>query len=148
APLCAMTPGCDQTACRTDHDTIPRFDLPPTITSLRNGSWSDPTTWDQNRLPIAADKVAIHHAILYDAPDGQSAVIGISTTSGILIFDTIHPTKLTVDTIFVLPGSKLLRQPGTAPTEIVFRDTPLDTTFDPSQYGHGLLAFDATIILT
>jgi hypothetical protein len=53
-------------------------------------------------------------------------------------------TTLTVETLLVYPGGRLLVGTAAAPAvnvQIVIADTPIDTTVDPEQYGHGIVAF-------
>ena len=53
-------------------------------------------------------------------------------------------TTLTVETLLVYPDGKLLVGSTAAPAvnvQIVFTDSPINTTVDPEQYGHGLVAF-------
>jgi parallel beta-helix repeat protein len=97
-------------------------------------------------VPTASDKVQIQHAVTYDASDGQAATIGITAT-GVLTFDTTRTTRLTVETVLILPHGQMVCLPGSGTTVIVFRDTPLDLTHDPFQYSHGLLVVDGTLTL-
>lgn len=139
---------CDQGSCRTEFDRIPRFDLPVTLATVKPGRWSDPATWTTGIIPGADSRVQILHAVEFDAPDGQALVVGI-LAGGHVTFTPTTPTRLTVETLFVLPGGKLTRLPSIPAvlTEIVIRDTPLDVTQDPSTYGHGLLAIDGIVTL-
>ncbi len=53
-------------------------------------------------------------------------------------------TTLTVETLLVYPDGRLLVGSTAAPAvnvQIVFTDSPINTTVDPEQYGHGLVAF-------
>ena len=148
APLGSAAVVCDQVRCRSPHDTIPRFDLPATLVSRQHGAWSDPATWDGQRLPVATDKVAIQHTVIYDAAAGQAGVIGIGA-GGALTIDVSRPTKLTVETILMLGGQFVrLETPGAHVFELLIRDTALDTTVDPEQYGHGLVVLDGSVTLS
>ena len=138
---------CDQVRCRSPHDTIPRLALPTSLASRQPGVWSDPATWDGQRLPVATDKVAIQHAVTYDAADGQAGVIGIGA-DGALTIDVSSPTTLTVETILMVGGQFIrLETPGAQVFELIIRDTALDTTIDPEQYGHGLVVLDGSVTL-
>ncbi|MCI0682531.1 MAG: G8 domain-containing protein [Gemmataceae bacterium] len=65
---------------------------------------------------------------------------------GKLFFDPNMNTKLFVSNLIVLPGGELEVGteanpiPAHLTAEINFADKPLDTNFDPSQYGNGLIA--------
>ena len=132
---------CDQVSCRSPHDTVPRLDLPATLVSKQPGAWSNPATWNGQRLPVATDKVAIRHTVTYDAADGQAGVIGIGA-GGSLTIDASRPTKLTVETILMVGGQfRRLETPGAHVFELIIRDTALDTTVDtqtPNSTGMGL----------
>jgi PKD repeat protein len=132
----------------TPNDKIPNFGAHPTIFAAHSGNWSDPTTWSLGRLPGAGDVVAIGAGVtvtydmVSDAPIDTVAI----QAGGHLVFRTDVNTRLTVTNLLVLEGGEL--QVGTqanpvastVKAEIVIADTPIDTTTDPSQYGHGLIA--------
>lgn len=69
---------------------------------------------------------------------------------GSLSFAPQHTTKLTVGTLTVegtlQVGTKAA--PIAASAEIVFRDTPIDTQFDPQQLGHGLIVLGDAVFET
>ena len=146
--------------CRTAHDTIPNFAGHPTISSVRSGAWSDPKTWDRARRPGALDVVQITSGttVTYDRSDDYAQVIGIHANA-VLTFRTDIRTRLTVGTILVLPqgtlqvGTHLAPVNASVMAELVIADQPLDSsndglgTYDPMQYGTGLLAMDATVTM-
>src|SRR5712691_3646904 len=83
----------------------------------------------------------------YDAADGQAGVIGIGA-GGALTIDVSRPTTLTVETILIVGGQFIrLETPGAYVFELIIRDTALDTTVDPEQYGHGLVVLDGSVTL-
>ena len=61
--------------------------------------------------------------------------------TGSLIFQAVEDTRLQVQTLMVFGALEVgtADAPITASAEIVFRDAPIDTVFDPQQFGHGLL---------
>lgn len=128
----------------TPFDSIPDFAAHPTIISIQDGNWTDPSTWDLGRVPDAADIVVVKnaHAVTLDGV-AEADVIGVD---GALTF--APDAALTVTTILSRGGTLDL---GTA-CEIVIRDTPLDTTdngigtFDPFMFGHGILCIDGRFI--
>lgn len=38
----------------------------PSIASIKDGSWDDPKTWNQKRIPTVGDIVSINHVIKLD----------------------------------------------------------------------------------
>jgi len=131
----------------TPHDTIPRYCSPSlsTISTNQSGPWSDPNTWDQRRLPTDNDKVRItaNHSLTYDLTSSPS--LDCLELEGSLTFNTNQNTQLKVTTLTVLPQGTLTIGTESNPintnhtAELIIADRPLDTTFDPQQYGHGLL---------
>jgi hypothetical protein len=126
----------------TQHDSIPDFAAHPTIISVRDGNWTAPSTWDLGRVPVETDIVSVAHVVKYDG-DGAADVIGVT---GTLRF--AEDSHLLVTTLLSHGGTIDL---GTS-CEIVIRDTPLDIvndgvgTFDPYQFGHGVLCIDGAFI--
>jgi PKD repeat protein len=132
----------------TPFDKIPNFGANPTVVSVQSGAWSDVNTWSTHQLPGAGDVVSIaaNTVVTYDvvgtaAPDTVAIQAG-----GSLRFRTDMTTKLTVTNLLVLAGGELQVGTPTNPVlpqykaEISIADVPLDTTKDPAQYGHGLIA--------
>jgi hypothetical protein len=136
----------------TPHDHVPHFAATPTIRSAAGGVWSSPSTWSPARLPAPADVVSIAHAVTYDSASGDAAVIGIEA-GGVLRFSISQPTLLRVGTLLVLPNGTLevgtAASPVPAPVraQIIIKDTPLDASADPGQFGTGLLVIDGTVRL-
>lgn len=139
------------TTVSTHDDTVPRFCASPTITSVRNGLWSDAATWSGNRLPQANDKVSIaaNTTVTYDV--ASSPVLDCVEISGILTFSPSINTRLTVGTMMVMPEGSLIVGNATSPivarSEIIMADRPLQTGtvaapgIDSRQYGNGLIGF-------
>ena len=134
----------------TAHDHIPNFAASPTIRSVSGGSWSSPATWSPARVPGSSDIVSIAHNVLYDSATGNAAVIGIQA-GGTLRFATGLTTQLRVSTLMVLANGTL--QIGTASdpvvanvkAEIIIKNTPLNLTTDPDQFGTGILSIDGIV---
>ena len=137
----------------THHDIIPRFAAVPTISAVRSGAWSDPSTWSAGRVPTTNDRIAIGHGITVSYGIVSDVSLDALEISGSLIFSTTSSTRLTVGTIEVMPGGKLEIGTAAAPlaaqytAEIVFADRPLNLPAigqsggDPRQFGIGLIAF-------
>lgn len=152
--LVALT--CAESAAQhhtTPWDVVPAFAANPTIRSVGSGSWSQPTTWDAGRIPNGTDIVSVSagHVVRYDAGVGAAKVIAIQG-GGTLTFATDRDTSLLVTTILVeLNGSLVIGTENDpvragANADIAFRNTPIDTSFDPFQYGNGLLVFGRLIV--
>jgi hypothetical protein len=136
----------------TPHDHVPNFAASPTMRSAASGAWSSPATWTPARLPTASDIVSIAHTVAYDSTTGEADVIGIEA-GGVLRFATDRSTRIRVGTLLVLPngtlevGTPQMPVHPTAVAEIVVRDTPLDASADPDQYGTGVLSVDGTVTM-
>lgn len=78
-----------------------------TITSVKSGAWSSPSTWSGNRIPGANDEVAIvaGHDVLYDVVD--SKIHGMTVT-GTITFDPNKSVKLDTDANVVVNGQLVM----------------------------------------
>ncbi|WP_169978984.1 PKD domain-containing protein [Tautonia rosea] len=132
----------------THHDTIPDFGANATIVSASSGSWSDPNTWSTGRLPTTDDVVAIQqgHTVSYDLVSDDSLKAVSIHAGATLDFRTNIDTKMLVGTLLVRPDGALIVGTEANPVhsdvraEIVIADRAIDTTFDPDQFGTGLIA--------
>lgn len=137
----------------TPTDKIPNFAQNPNISCITSGSWDNPATWSIGRVPSATDVVLISKgcSVTIDAADAVAKVVGVNETAS-LIFDPNKNTKLKVGTL--LGDANSLIQIGTqaAPiansvtAEVVVADQAIDTTFDPRQFGTGLLSFGKVVM--
>ena len=126
---------------------IPNLCSNTTANSVKNGSWSDPTTWSIGQVPTVNDRVAITAGTTVTYDRQSDADLACINVFGQLTFRPDLPTRLTVGTLTIMPGGGL--QVGTmgAPiaagvtAEIVIADRPVETGLDPEQYGTGLLGF-------
>jgi hypothetical protein len=97
---------------------------PPLVRSSSSGRWSDPSTWEQGRVPAKGDRVQVRpgHAVVFD---GRSeAPIRSIHVAGRLEFDPSRDTLLTVGLILV--------QSGDDPGELDFDAHPAMSHADPS----------------
>jgi PKD repeat protein len=139
------SPGAD---IITPYDTIPNFGAQPTIVSVNSGNWSSPSTWSLGRLPTTNDVVSIAAGttVIYDTISTLNIDTVAIQAGGSLTFRTDINTELMLTNLLVLAGGTLnvgtASNPvaATVTAEIVIANTPLNTTTDPSQYGHGLIA--------
>jgi hypothetical protein len=124
---------------------IPRLCSPPSTRSIRDGGWSNPSTWSVGRVPSAPDSVLITAGtnVTYDTV--SDATIDCVDIEGALRFRTDANTRLTVVTLTVLATGRLEIGTPEVPVaddvaaEIVIADRPLDTTRDPEQFGNGIV---------
>jgi len=52
-----------------------------TLTSTKNGNWSDPTVWSPSQVPADGDTITVNHTVVFDAnqssfPNGVALTIG------------------------------------------------------------------------
>lgn len=131
----------------TPHDNIPDFCENPTKTSTGSGSWSNASTWSPSGVPSTNDVVMINsgHTITFDANSTPSLnCVGIK---GTLNFRTSASSQLTAGTVMVYASGTLTMgtvsspMPNNVTAEIVIANRALNLSFDPDQYGTGLLAW-------
>ena len=128
---------------KTHHETIPNYAYLADTVSIKNGNWSDSSIWS-NGVPDATKDVQINHLVTISG-NSQAAAEDINV-HGKLRFDPEGNTKLTVGTLAV-PGLLEIGTsfaPVSGSVEVVFRDTPMDTKFDPEQFGTGLIVLDGS----
>ena len=154
-------------------DTIPVYGHHHTCCAIQSGNWANPTIWDAGRIPNEEDKVCIpegFHVVMdgVHAPSTLEERVAdlerrvtaletgqpsfglseeVSTCLDLVITGLLEckgDFKFHVRTITVLkPGHLLIDEKG----EVVFRDMPIDTTYDPFQFGHGLIAVDGKVTI-
>jgi PKD repeat protein len=131
----------------TPFDKIPNFGGHPTLIATQSGDWSDSATWG-GRLPGVGEVVSIGAGVTvtYDqVSDVHYDTVAIQS-GGTLQFRTDVSTRLRVTNLLVMEGGTLTVGTTTNPVaasvkaEIIINDVPIDTTKDPEQYGHGLIA--------
>jgi hypothetical protein len=120
---------------------VPDFCGQAANVSVADGAWSDPAIWSLGHVPTDGEQVAVASRVAYDVH--ADTPLDCLDVRGTLTFATDKPTRLKVTTIVVKPEGTLEIGTDTAPAtaEVIFRDTPLNTTTDPEQYGNGLIAF-------
>jgi len=158
---------------QTHHDLIPVYGNVATIYAVQSGAWADVATWSEARLPNGADAVCIPvGCIVTIAPvaplshrvsdlerrvgaleAGQIATpapafpVAPADCLDLVIAGQVDASAgfaLTARTITVMPGGGLtLMDAG----QITFQDVPIDTAYDPTQIGHGLLVVDGRLTI-
>lgn len=143
---------CNQKECVTMHDVIPNFASQPTIRSVQTGTWTNPSTWDLGRIPTVNDVVSVdaNTSVTINDVGAVAHSIGVQG-GGRLRFQEDVQTNLSVVTLMVMPGGTFEvgtpTTPLTAETTITFLNTPLDLTYDPRQFGGGLISVDGTVTM-
>lgn len=132
-------------AIETPTDSIPDFAANPTCTTTQSGNWFSVGIWDCGRVPTTNDVALVDHdhAVVYNGANNDSlTALGIK---GTLQFSNTVSTRINVATILVYREGRLNIGTTTNPVpanivaKIVFSNRPLDTEFDPKQYGNGLI---------
>lgn len=126
---------------------VPDFCASPNIRSVASGNWSSPSTWNPARVPGANDKVLVGSGnnVTYDAVSDAS--LNCVSVEGALRFRTNANTRMKVGDLMVKDTGTL--EVGTAASpvpagvlaEIIIADKPLNTGFDPEQFGTGFIGF-------
>ena len=137
----------------SNRHSVPNFSANPTIISKQSGDWFNASTWSDGRIPGVDDVVKIvqGHAVNYKGISNEAlAALGVK---GTLTFDSTVNSRIKVGTILVYREGKLdvgtQSNPITGNVEIVIANRPLATfepdpitkSYDPLQFGTGLVAF-------
>jgi len=119
------------------HDYTPDFGAAPTVHSIANGDWYDPSTWDTGVVPTVEDVVKIGHIVSCidqgTATTSFTKAHTIAVAGELVIEGNVSFTNLLIYELGeceILPGSILS-----------IRDTPIDLTTDPKQWGTGVVIF-------
>lgn len=123
---------------QTHHDLIPIYGSRPTIHAVRDGEWQAAATWDLDRVPNATDTVYVPSG-RYVHGTGQLAALDVVVTGNLTLNNGFD---LPVRTVTVLPTGDLKLLGSGA---IAIRDLPINTNYDPFQFGHGLLVIDGAL---
>ncbi|MGE3509128.1 MAG: G8 domain-containing protein, partial [Vicinamibacterales bacterium] len=125
---------------------LPLFCANPTAAAVRDGAWSDTSTWSSGRVPGPGDRVAIGagRTVTYDVQ--SEAALACVEVRGRLAFARDGNTRLRVVNLTVLEDGTLEIGTESEPVaadvtaEISFPDQPFDPAVDPGQVGNGLTA--------
>ena len=130
---------------------VPRAEA--THVAVRNGSWFDPATWSDGRIPDAGAKVLIPEAISVKYDGVSDASLFTVRVDGKLLFAPDHDTRMVVDTLVVAKTGLL--QIGTddhpiqdcVTANIVIADNgPIDVNWDPMLLSRGIISHGSTEI--
>ncbi|MDF2189677.1 PA14 domain-containing protein [Paraflavitalea sp. CAU 1676] len=103
------------------------FSLTGTVSSVKTGKWSDPTTWG-GKVPAAGDTplIAAGHTVTFDV--AQATVAGLNVNSGgVLAFDANQSTTLLTTANVVIQG-RLQMRPSSVSVIQAIRFTAIDET--------------------
>lgn len=132
-------------ATMTDTFHNPAFNY--NIYAVANGNWSNSGIWSLGRYPVSGDIVRISDdaEINYDLnSSGSLKAVGVGY-GGCLMFQNNIDTKLVTGTMFILKMGCLEIGVSGNPigggftARLAFPDRPLDTSYDPFQFNHGLV---------
>ena len=126
---------------------VPDFCAAPTISSVASGNWSSASTWSPARVPGAGDKVRVGAgtSVTYDLQSDAS--LDCVSVEGALRFRNNASTRIKVANLMVKDagtfevGTSASPIPAGVTAEIIIADKPLDTNFDPEQFGTGFIGF-------
>lgn len=116
-----------------------------THVAVRNGDWSDPSTWQGGRIPGREADVHIPDGITVEYDIVSDTPLNIVRVDGTLNWATNIDTGMLVETIIgshsshISIGSEDNPVDGDVSAEIVFRDTAINRSDDPTQIGNGLV---------
>jgi Ca2+-binding RTX toxin-like protein len=118
-----------------------------THVAIKNGSWFDPSIWQNGTVPDNNADVWIQPGVAVTYDSQSNARIHTIRVDGTLRFATDQNTKLLVDTIVVIPEGTLIVGDRINPiasdriAQIIFTsDRPIDTVWDPTQLSRGLIS--------
>ncbi|MEO1429783.1 MAG: G8 domain-containing protein [Cyanobacteria bacterium J06633_8] len=115
--------------------------------AINNGSWFDPNTWENDKIPEAGDDVVISQGVTVTYDSISDTRLNVMRVDGKLQFASNQNTKLVIDSIFVSEEAELSIGNKDNPIEadktaqIIFTsDTPIDTNWDVKQLSRGLVS--------
>lgn len=118
-----------------------------THVAITNGSWFDPNTWQNGKLPTDGAQVLIPEGIRVNYTQESNNRLYTLRVDGTLNFSSKSNTKMLVDTLFVASEGKLfignLNNPIQAnkTAQIIFTsDKAIDTQWDTEQLSRGLIS--------
>jgi hypothetical protein len=130
---------------------VPRSEA--THVAVRDGSWFDPATWSDGRIPDAHARVLIPEAISVTYDGESDASLFTVRVDGELLFAPDHDTRMVVDTL-VVAKSGLLQigtsehpiQEGVTANIVIADNGPIDVNWDPLLLSRGIISHGSTDI--
>jgi hypothetical protein len=152
--VCAANP-VYEAECNYFNALIPQSAI--TVTAVKSGNWSDPSTWSTGRLPGNGDNVWIPNGTKVTVDGQEPGALRSILDNGVLTFATNLNTSLTVNTLVVgtttnpsgVPQGELdigtaanPIQPGVKAVLTFANLGPINSVFpnDPQQLSGGLIS--------
>jgi len=144
-----LIPNSDSASLRREHLSLTqlvRYDQVSNY-AVRNGLWSDPTTWKNGVVPASGARVLIPAGVNVRVDGIIAERIATIRVDGKLSFSPTRNTELRVDTVVVTDSGTF--EMGTVGTPIAAGVTarllitdngPIDRTWDPFGISRGLIA--------
>jgi hypothetical protein len=118
-----------------------------TNVAIKNGSWFDPNTWKNGKLPTDRAQVFIPEGVRVNYAQESNSRLYTLRVDGTLDFGVKSNTKMLVDTLFVTSeGNLFIGQENNSiqankTAQIIFTsDKAIDTQWDPEQLSRGLIS--------
>jgi hypothetical protein len=122
---------------------VPRNEA--TNIAVKSGSWFDPATWADGRIPAQGAKVLIPEAITVNYDGVSDTSLFTVRVDGKLQFATNQNTRMVVDTLVVAPTGLLQIgtkdnpvQDGVTADILIANDGPIDVNWDPLLLSRGI----------
>jgi hypothetical protein len=130
---------------------VPRNEA--TNIAVKSGSWFDPATWADGRIPAQGAKVLIPEAITVNYDGVSDTSLFTVRVDGKLQFATNQNTRMVVDTLVVAPTGLLQIgtkdnpvQDGVTADILIANDGPIDVNWDPLLLSRGIISHGTTDI--
>ncbi|SDF18034.1 LamG-like jellyroll fold domain-containing protein [Limimaricola pyoseonensis] len=127
--------------------TLSLFDpAKATHVAVKNGNWTDPSSWKGGKVPGPDAKVHIPEGISLRYDSQSQARLETVRVDGALDFATRSDTYMKVENFFTGPQSRLTIGTKDDPVaadvtaKVVIADGPIDLKADPGRLGNGLVA--------
>ncbi|MEL7182057.1 MAG: G8 domain-containing protein [Pseudomonadota bacterium] len=136
-------------------DLFPRADASDTSVAINGGSWFDPKTWADGKVPADGQSVYIPEGIVVIYDDVSNARLNKVGVAGELHFAVDQDTKMVVDTLLTGPKSVLTMgveenpvQAGVSLDIVIHRDNgAVGGADDPTELGRGIVTHGVTEIV-
>jgi hypothetical protein len=130
---------------------VPRNEA--TNVAVKSGSWFDPATWSDGRIPAQGAKVLIPEAITVSYDGVSDTSLFTVRVDGKLEFATNQNTRMVVDTLVVAPTGLLQIgtkdnpvQDGVTADIVIANNGPIDVNWDPQLLSRGIISHGTTDI--
>ncbi len=117
------------------------------VIAINSGSWFNPNTWKDGKVPGSGDDVVISEGVTVTYDNVNDTRLNVMRVDGKLQFASNQNTKLIIDSIFVSKEAELVIGTKDNPiqadrtAQIIFTsDTPIDTNWDKKQLSRGLVS--------